>query len=625
MIVILLPLIILLGSLVNLYYRELGAQAAENDLQTAIKNLAEIESIHALLAESATGVRGYLLTGRDDFLTRYYVASDVLPATISKLKTSLGDKQQQQLVSEMQPLVTKKLFDLKTLVATGSFMPKNELTSFLVSQKKLLDAIRVQIDSLKTREVLLINQKQLYLQKVRTRNLDVTVLTAILVVFSTFAAAWFYNAAIVKRVYALRDNADKLVKGQVILNVDNQNDELGELAQRLQESSKLIFAKQNEIEAAHNEAVDASQAKTIFLSRTSHELRTPLNAILGFAQLLESELTVIQQKNSAKQIVVAGQHLLKLINDVLDIARIESGNTLINIQHIALKPVIKEAVAYVEHLAGDRNIKVNDCSAVDLYVQADRKKLLQILLNIISNALKYGPSDAEVTIWHTEKLGIVTIFIKDQGAGIAPVMRHRIFTPFDRLGAEKTNIEGTGLGLSLSKNLIESMGGEIGLLPNDSTFWFSCKIANTIHDDAFLVEQNHHVSGAFINNKNILYVEDNLSNIALIEALLLKFEYITLKCVGTCKEARDYLQKSNIDLLLLDLQLPDASGTTIIEYIATLPQHHHVPIFVLTADATTQTESQLKALNITHFFTKPFNLKQLTNALMQYLTRKAMQ
>ena len=357
MIVILLPLIILLGSLVNLYYRELGAQAAENDLQTAIKNLAEIESIHALLAESATGVRGYLLTGRDDFLTRYYVASDVLPATISKLKTSLGDKQQQQLVSEMQPLVTKKLFDLKTLVATGSFMPKNELTSFLVSQKKLLDAIRVQIDGLKTREVLLINQKQLYLQKVRTRNLDVTVLTAILVVFSTFAAAWFYNAAIVKRVYALRDNADKLVKGQVILNVDNQNDELGELAQRLQESSKLIFAKQNEIEAAHNEAVDASQAKTIFLSRTSHELRTPLNAILGFAQLLESELTVIQQKNSAKQIVVAGQHLLKLINDVLDIARIESGNTLINIQHIALKPVIKEAVAYVEHLAEIETLK----------------------------------------------------------------------------------------------------------------------------------------------------------------------------------------------------------------------------------------------------------------------------
>ena len=217
-IVILLPLIILLGSLVNLYLRELSAQAAENDLQAATKNLAEIESIHALLAESATGVRGYLLTGRSDFLTRYYVASNILPITISKLKTALGDKQQKQLVSEMQPLVTKKLLGLKTLVATGSFMKKTELTPFLVSQKKILDAIRAQIDSLKKREVLLINQKQLYLQKVRTRDLDVTVFTAFLVVLSTFAAAWFYNAAIVKRIHALRENADKLVKGQNILN-----------------------------------------------------------------------------------------------------------------------------------------------------------------------------------------------------------------------------------------------------------------------------------------------------------------------------------------------------------------------------------------------------------------------
>lgn len=217
--------------------------------------------------------------------------------------------------------------------------------------------------------------------------------------------------------------------------------------------------------AAREDAIRASNAKSEFLSRMSHELRTPLNSVLGFAQLLEMDVTDTESKESVAQILRAGRHLLSLIDEVLDMARIEAGRMDLAVEAQSVAEVIDEAVSLARPLCGKQQITIEvvEPAEPDLSVLADRRRLLQVFLNLLSNAVKYNRPQGSVTVSHRAMDGgYIRIEVSDTGPGIPAERVSRLFTPFDRLGAERISQEGTGLGLALSKHLTDAMGGTLG-------------------------------------------------------------------------------------------------------------------------------------------------------------------
>jgi signal transduction histidine kinase len=241
--------------------------------------------------------------------------------------------------------------------------------------------------------------------------------------------------------------------------------------------SEVLLQLEQLIAERTTKLADASRAKSEFLSRMSHELRTPLNAILGFAQLLEMDHLTSEQHESVDQILKAGRHLLDLINEVLDIARIEAGRLAVSIESVSVKEVIQEGLDLVAPLAVARDIKlrVEAAGLSDRFIFVDRQRLKQVLLNLLSNAVKYNRPGGSVTLSSEDApQGRLRIKVSDTGPGISQEKMNRLFAPFDRLGAEQTEIEGTGLGLLLCKRLVEAMGGTLGVESTEgkgSTFW----------------------------------------------------------------------------------------------------------------------------------------------------------
>ena len=218
------------------------------------------------------------------------------------------------------------------------------------------------------------------------------------------------------------------------------------------------------LEASEREAIEANQAKTAFLSRMSHELRTPLNAVLGFAQLLQLDHLTPAQASSVDKIVIGGSHLLDLINEVLDIARIESGRILLSPEAVQLKTAIAESLDLVRGMAAAANVRLEPLHSdgAEKAVFADRQRVMQILLNLLSNAVKYNRPGGSVQVrCISTGDGMARVEIEDNGLGVAPELLHRLFLPFDRLGAERTGIEGTGIGLAVARSLAETMGGRL--------------------------------------------------------------------------------------------------------------------------------------------------------------------
>jgi signal transduction histidine kinase len=220
-------------------------------------------------------------------------------------------------------------------------------------------------------------------------------------------------------------------------------------------------ARDEALEAAKSEAERANQAKSEFMSRMSHELRTPLNSVLGFAQILQMESHSAEEIGTADQIYRSGQHLLNHINEVLDISRIESGTIAVKLESVALGELVDECVNLVAPQANESGIAVASTRAVSLHALADRNRLRQVLINLLSNAIKYNRPGGQVTLTCEKRKGRVRISVADTGDGIAPELKDRLFIPFDRMGAEVKGIEGTGLGLALSKSLTEAMGGDL--------------------------------------------------------------------------------------------------------------------------------------------------------------------
>jgi signal transduction histidine kinase len=386
-IVIALPLAILLASLTSLFMRELESTKLENQLKRALQNQRDIQTVHTQLMEASTGLRYFLLTGDKHFLTIFFEAEKKLPKIIAALEERLENDQQKERLSKISPLVTKNLEDLRVLSHHETAIASNQLIAKFKSQVATLDKLREEIEALNTEEALLAEQDQQEIFLQRQQNITVTLIAAIAGIIGSLMAVWIFSRTIVKRVRLLRDNAGHLARAESLDIASSSKDELGQLSYELEQASQLLAKNISDALQARHEAEEASASKSMFLSRTSHELRTPLNAILGFAQLLEQDIPPGKQRDSVSLIRGAGQHLLKLINEVLEIARIESGETSLELTATPINALLEEATHYISPIGKIRDIEIKCNIAPNLWAKANRQKLLQVTLNLLSIAL----------------------------------------------------------------------------------------------------------------------------------------------------------------------------------------------------------------------------------------------
>ena len=369
-----------------------------------------------------------------------------------------------------------------------------------------------------------------------------------------------------------------------------------------------------ELREAKVEADRANYAKSEFLSRMSHELRTPLNAILGFGQLLERQNPTAQQRARVEHITSAGRHLLNLINEVLDISRIEAGHLQLSVEPVAVAEVLDEALNLMRPLAAEREMEISIDAQLkkDLYVAADRQRLKQVLLNLLTNALKYtAPSGRVALVLDQSQTRTTRLVVTDTGAGIGPEKLSRLFTPFDRLGAEQSDVEGTGLGLALCQRLMHAMGGDIGVqsvVGKGSAFWIELPAS----ESPLKALPNGHVprldnlSGS--GRGKILYIEDNLSNLTLVEQMLAEQSQVELLTAMQGGLGLDLARKHLPDLILLDLHLPDLRGHEVLARLREDERTRAIPVVVISADATARQIQRLMSAGAHNYLTKPLDI-----------------
>jgi PAS domain S-box-containing protein len=398
---------------------------------------------------------------------------------------------------------------------------------------------------------------------------------------------------------------------------------------------------ENELAIAKAEAEQANAAKSEFLSRMSHELRTPMNSILGFAQLMDMGELNPNHKKGVNQILKNGKHLLELINEVLDIARIETGRVAVSLEPVEISQSILETIDIVRNLAEENHITVEpDASIINgLFVKADHQRFKQVLLNLITNAIKYNVKGGSVkveckirkqvkSIENAEGRAenVIRISVIDTGKGIAKEYIEKLFNPFERIGAERTETEGTGLGLAISKKLVEAMSGKVGVeseTGKGSAFWIELPQTESQKDRYERIREFEKPEAETTQpGRTVLYIEDNISNIQLVEEIL-KTHRPSIKLItniygnNAVKFAIDYKP----DLILLDLDLPDIHGSEVIKLLQAEPVTSQIPVIILSADAFTKQIKQLMKTGAKDYLIKPIDVVNFLTVVDEWVRK----
>lgn len=377
-----------------------------------------------------------------------------------------------------------------------------------------------------------------------------------------------------------------------------------------------------EMTAARDEAERANRAKSEFLSRMSHELRTPMNAILGFSQILEYENLPPHQLTYVQEIHRAGDYLLELINELLDLARIEAGKMLAVLQPVNVAAAVNSAAEITQPLINTRQIHlINQCPPCRS-VLADPTRLKQILVNLLSNAAKYNRTGGDIRISsRLRDKDLLRLCVTDTGPGIPPEKQQQLFKPFERLGAEFSEVEGTGIGLALSKQLTELMGGRIGFdsaLGQGSTFWIELPLAAEA-DSIEMPVQYDPAMAIHSPQQMVLYIEDNAANLRLVEAMLRHQSQLKLISATHGEFGLELSRRYKPDVILLDIHLPGIDGYAVLEALKADPATRSIPVIALSADAMAiDIERGLRA-GFAQYLTKPVKMNVLQEAIGRYL------
>jgi len=395
-----------------------------------------------------------------------------------------------------------------------------------------------------------------------------------------------------------------------------------------------IKKAQNELVNAKVVAEDANRAKSDFLSSMSHELRTPMNAILGFAQLLEytrQEPLSKNQKSSVNHIIKGGNHLLELIDQVLELSTIEAGKLSLNIDHIPARNIIDESLDLIRTRAEKDDIKIVDRTAnEDLpLLWADSTRLTQVLINLLSNAVKYNRKGGSVILTCRGMPGeMLRISVADTGRGIPAEKQNNLFKPFERLGRETGEIEGTGIGLTITKQIIELMGGQIGYESEEakgSTFWIeipiSRKQADVETNDNAAARPNQRSERKYNDRPahTVLYVEDNPANMQLMETIILQVENTILLAAHNAELGIDLARSERPDLILMDINLPGMNGIEALKQLQNTTETKNTPVIAITADAMPKDVEAGKNAGFSGYITKPINVPQLIRLIEETL------
>jgi signal transduction histidine kinase/CheY-like chemotaxis protein len=597
------------------------AQGGVTEARRAQSRLAQV---YLLVLDGETGIRGYLATGDQKFLGSTSDAKARLPAVLDALTDAIGD----------HPSQAARLDRVRTILAAGYQLDPPSATlrsdpaavrSWLDAQKESTDEFRtVLADVWRTEDRLLssrLDERNVWIERGR-----ITTLTALgLGLFGGLAAMLALTLGVSRRLERVVARTDGLRQGEAPDFIDPGKDEIGVLSRRLTEVASRWLLWKSEAHNARVAAEAANQAKSEFLSRMSHELRTPLNAVLGFTQLLAMDLPESQQ-DSVRQIRRAGVHLLNLINEVLDISRIEAGQLALSPEPVRVADIVSEVVDLMGPIAAERAVTIRSDGALagDCHVLADRQRTKQIILNLASNAVKYNNRGGNVVVKCRVEDGEVVLEVIDDGIGIAEADLDRLFIPFERLGAANSEVEGTGVGLAISQRLACAMNGRIEVsstLGRGSTFRLHLPVTEAADPVAptALPEAPPRAGGAGRRDavQTVLSVEDNPANIRLLQEIVSRRPDWRLRTAGQGQLGLDLATADPPDLILLDLHLPDMRGEEVLRRLKADVRTAEVPVVVVSADATPGQVDRLRAAGAETYLTKPIEVTRLLTLLDQ--------
>ena len=391
------------------------------------------------------------------------------------------------------------------------------------------------------------------------------------------------------------------------LTAERIRERLATAIRTARQSVAELRVKSNQLEEAREAAEAGSRAKSQFLSRVSHELRTPMNAILGFAQLLDMEKLTEEQQEHVDEIMEGGRHLLDIINEVIDIARVETGSLAEEVQPVHLGSALREVLRRTQPLADRRDVTIPSSPppGSDVWVMGHERKLRKAFEHLLDNAIRYNSRPGTVSLACGHRDGTIRVSVTDTGPGLRPRQIDGAFTPFERLGAEKEGEGGTGLGLPVARSMVESMEGELGVdteIGAGSTFWFELKEAEAP------LEPVRPKAPSQTGGPLVLYIDDKPENVMLVRRILARRPTVELISAPLGLAGLEAARSRRPDLILLDMELPDIAGREVLSRIQADAQLRDIPVVMVSAEAKASSVERLLAEGARAYFTMPYDV-----------------